>query len=42
MLVDYSLKMPRNVLAGEHALEEIITVIPKETKKLLFLQIREL
>ena len=35
MLVDYSLKMPRNVLAGEHALEAIITVIPKETKKVV-------
>ncbi|MGT2637433.1 iron-containing alcohol dehydrogenase [Streptococcus ratti] len=35
MLTDYSLKMPKNVLAGEHALEEIKTVIPAATKKIV-------
>ena len=35
MLTDYSLKMPKNVLAGEHALEEIKTVIPAATKKVV-------
>ena len=35
MLTDYSLKMPKNVLAGEHALEEIKTVVPVATKKVV-------
>lgn len=35
MLTDYSLKMPRNVLAGEHALEDIKDVIPESTNKIV-------
>ncbi|MGT2906402.1 iron-containing alcohol dehydrogenase [Streptococcus dentiloxodontae] len=35
MLTDYSLKMPKNVLAGEHALEEMKTVIPADTEKVV-------
>ncbi|MGT2799925.1 iron-containing alcohol dehydrogenase [Streptococcus marmotae] len=33
MLVDYSLKMPKNVFAGENALEQLETLIPQNVKK---------
>lgn len=35
MLVDYSLKMPKNIFAGEHALEQLETIIPESVKKIV-------
>lgn len=32
MLVDYSLKMPKNVFAGEHAIEQLDTLLNEEIK----------
>ncbi|MEX2784103.1 iron-containing alcohol dehydrogenase [Streptococcus sp. H49] len=33
MLTDYSLKMPKNIYAGSHALEQIATILPTGLKK---------
>lgn len=35
MNVDYSLKMPKNVMAGEHALEQLTGIIAKDVKKIV-------
>ena len=35
MLVDYSLKMPKNIFSGEHALEQVETIIPATVKKVV-------
>lgn len=35
MLIDYSLKMPKNVSAGEHALEQLEEVIKKDVRKIV-------
>ncbi|MGV3010124.1 iron-containing alcohol dehydrogenase [Streptococcus thoraltensis] len=35
MLTDYNLKMPKNIFAGENALEQIETIIPERTKKII-------
>ncbi|GIN58983.1 alcohol dehydrogenase [Lederbergia ruris] len=35
MLVDYSLKMPKNIFAGEHALEQLETILSKDMKKVV-------
>lgn len=35
MLVDYTLKMPKNILAGEHALEQLETVLTDKVKKVV-------
>lgn len=35
MLVDYSLKMPKNIIAGEHALEQLSTIIAKNIQKIV-------
>lgn len=33
MLIDYSLKMPKNIIAGEHAIEQLADIIAKNVKK---------
>lgn len=35
MLTDYSLKMPRNVIAGEHAMEQLSTIIKNDVQKIV-------
>lgn len=35
MLVDYSLKMPKNIFAGEHALEQLDTILSADIKKVV-------
>lgn len=35
MLVDYSLKMPKNIFAGEHALEQLETILSADIKKVV-------
>lgn len=35
MLVDYSLKMPKNVFGGEHALEQLENILTKEQQKVV-------
>ncbi|MHA3226125.1 iron-containing alcohol dehydrogenase [Globicatella sulfidifaciens] len=35
MLVDYSLKMPKNVFAGEHAIEQLDTLLNEDIKKVV-------
>ena len=35
MLADYSLKMPKNIFAGEQALEQLETIIPLSVKKVV-------
>lgn len=35
MLVDYSLKMPKNIIAGEHAMEQLAAIIAKGIKKIV-------
>ena len=35
MLVDYSLKMPKNIIAGEHAIEQLAEIIAKDIRKIV-------
>lgn len=35
MLTDYSLKMPKNIKAGEHALEQLAEIISQDVKKVV-------
>lgn len=35
MIADYSLKMPKNVMAGEHALEQLEGIIAKDVNKIV-------
>lgn len=35
MLTDYSLKMPRNVIVGEHAMEQLSTIIKNDVQKIV-------
>lgn len=35
MLVDYSLKMPKNIIAGEHAIEQLADIIAKGVQKIV-------
>lgn len=35
MLIDYSLKMPKNIIAGEHAIEQLAGIIAKDVKKIV-------
>lgn len=35
MLIDYSLKMPKNIFAGEHALEQLETILSADIKKVV-------
>lgn len=35
MLVDYNLKMPKQVFAGEHALEQVETILAEDIKKVV-------
>ena len=35
MLVDYSLKMPKNIIAGEHAIEQLTNIIEKGVQKIV-------
>ncbi|MDT2573235.1 iron-containing alcohol dehydrogenase [Enterococcus raffinosus] len=35
MLIDYSLKMPKNIIAGEHAIEQLACIIAKDVKKIV-------
>lgn len=35
MLIDYSLKMPKNIIAGEHAIEQLADIIAKNVKKIV-------
>ncbi|SES73842.1 Alcohol dehydrogenase, class IV [Enterococcus malodoratus] len=35
MLVDYSLKMPKNIIAGEHAIEQLAEIISKDIQKIV-------
>ncbi|MDU5336632.1 iron-containing alcohol dehydrogenase [Enterococcus sp.] len=35
MLADYSLKMPKNIIAGEHAIEQLSAIIAKDIQKIV-------
>ena len=35
MLADYSLKMPKNIIAGEHAIEQLSDILAKGVQKIV-------